>query len=269
MDRLASPLLALFAGLGASAPEVLPAPAWRRHFESRRLEGSFVLFEPGRDRYRVMNEPRARSRFIPAATFEIAAAVAGLEQGAIGDEHEVFRWDGTARPVPAWERDHTFGSGLQAGAVWLFQEVARRIGKAGMREWLDRLGYGNRDLAGGIDLFWLQGGLRVSAFEQVDFLHRLAEGRLAATQRAQRLVREALRIERTRGYSLYAKAGSIESGRRAIAWWVGWVEKRGRPEAFFVLNVDPGGRGAAAERFAAVRAILAEAGVLPSGCPRA
>jgi beta-lactamase class D len=77
-----------------------------------------------------------------------------------------------------------------------------------MREWLERLDYGNRDVSGGIDHFWLQGGLRISALEQVRFLHRLAEGRLAATQRAQRLVRAALRIEKIADYTLYAKTGT-------------------------------------------------------------
>ena len=33
--------------------------------------------------------------------------------------------------------------------------------------------YGNADISGGIDLFWLQGGLRISALEQIDFLARL------------------------------------------------------------------------------------------------
>jgi len=262
MDRLASPLLALFASLGASAADVVPMPQWRRHLDAKGLKGTFVLFEPARDRYCVLNEARARTRFLPASTFKIANAVIGLEVGAIGDENEVFRWDGRPKPVAAWERDHTLATGMQASAIWMFQEIARRTGRVRMREWLDRLEYGNRDMAGGIDLFWLQGGLRISAFEQVEFLHRLAEGRLPATQRAQRLVRDALRIEKTRGYSLYAKTGTIESGRQAVIWWVGWIEKRGRPEAFFAMNLDPSSRSAFADRFVVARAILAEAGVL-------
>ena len=78
----------------------------------------------------------------------------------------------------------------------MFQEVARRTGKVRMKEWLERLDYGNRDIAGGIDHFWLQGGLRVSAIEQVDFLRKLAEGALPTTQRAQRMVRNALVVEK-------------------------------------------------------------------------
>jgi len=109
----------------------------------------------------------------------------------------------------------------------------------------------------------------VSAMEQVDFLHRLAEGRLPATQRAQRLVRNALVVEKTRAYTLYAKTGTVDSGRNAVAWWVGWVERKGRPVACFALNLEPAARAAIADRFAIARAILHEAGVLPSGSPLA
>jgi beta-lactamase class D len=148
--------------------------------------------------------------------------------------------------------------------AWMFQEIARRVGRARMREWLERLDYGNRDVSGGIELFWLQGGLRISALEQVRFLHRLAEGRLAATQRAQRLVRGVMKVERTADYTLYAKTGtSSQAIRDPVWWWVGWVERKGRPEAYFALNFAPHGANRFADRFDIGRAILVEAGVLP------
>ncbi len=263
MDRLPNPLLALFANLGAAGVETVARPEWQRHFEARGVKGTFVLFEPGRDRYLVLDEARARRRFLPASTFKIANALIGLEVGSIGDEHEVFRWDGKPKMIPAWERDQTLATGMRHSVVWMFQEIARRTGKSRMREWLDRLGYGNGDIGGGIDLFWLQGSLRIGAYEQVRFLHRLAEGRLPMTQRSQRLVRQALVLEKTRDYTLYGKAGTVPSGREAVTWWVGWVERKGRPQAFFALNFAPGAHSAFADRFAIGRAILAEAAALP------
>ena len=269
MDRLPTSLAQLFASLSPGAAETFAAPHWRRHFEARGVEGTFVLFDPARERYHVLDEARARRRFLPGSTFDIPAALVGLEVGSLSDEKEVFRWDGRPKPVASWERDQTLATGMREGAAWMFQQVARRTGKALMREWLDRLEYGNRDIAGGIDLFWLQGALRVSAMEQVAFLHRLAEGRLAATQRAQRLVREALAVERSRERTLYAKGEAVASGRDAVAWWVGWIERRGRPETFFAMNFAPGPKGALADCAALGRAILAEAGALPGGFPRA
>jgi beta-lactamase class D len=268
MDRLASPLLLLFASLASNAAETVARPDWRAHFDAAGVRGTFVLFEPALDRFQVHDEARARSRFLPASTFKVANALVGLEVGAIADEHEVFAWDGKPRPRPEWERDQTLGSGMRDSTVWMFQEVARRIGKARMREWLARLDYGNRDLSGGIDRFWLQGGLRISALEQVRFLHRLAEGRLPASQRAQRLVRSALLVERSRGHALYAKTGT-SGGRDSVHWWVGWIERQGKPVAYFAMNFTPHPGTRFADRFAIARAILGEAGVLPSGSPPA
>jgi beta-lactamase class D len=269
MDRLPSSLLVLFASLGASAADTVARPDWQRHFDARGLRGTFVLYEPAADRYSVLDEARARRRYLPASTFKLANAVIGLEVGSITDENEVFHWDGKPRLRAAWERDHTLDTGMRESVVWMFQEVARRTGKARMREWIDRLEYGNRDISGGIDLFWLQGGLRVSALEQVTFLHRVAEGRLPATQRAQRLVRQAMVVEKTREYTLYAKTGTVDSGRNAIAWWVGWVERKGRPVAYFAMNLDPVARSVFADREAIGRAILREVNALPSGSPPA
>jgi beta-lactamase class D len=257
----------LFASLAAGAAPTVARPDWQRHFDAHGVIGTFVLFEPAGQRYLAFNEARGRQRFLPASTFKIANALIGLETGAIADENEAFRWDGKPKLRPGWERDHTLDSGMRESAVWMYQEVARRIGKARMREWLERLGYGNQDIAGGIDLFWLQGSLRISAYEQVDLLHRLAEGRLPATQRAQRLVRNALVVERSRGYTLYGKTGNSGHVKDPVAWWVGWVERQGRPVAYFALNFTPRPSTRFDERFTIGRAILAETGVLPSGFP--
>ena len=262
MDRLSTSLIALFTGLGASTAEVVATPQWQRPFDAKGVKGTFVLLEPALDRYRVLDTARANRRFLPASTFKIPNALIGLEVGSIADENEVFHWDGRPKPFAAWERDHALASGMRESVVWMFQEVARRTGKARMREWLERLEYGNGDITGGIELFWLQGGLRVSAREQVDFLHRLAEGRLPMTQRAQRLVRQALVVEKTRDCTLYAKTGTVPGGKEAVMWWVGWIERKGRPQAYFAMNFTPGPATALGDRIDIGRAILRESGVL-------
>jgi beta-lactamase class D len=267
MDRFVSPLLGLLTSFSTAAADTVARPEWQKHYDALGVRGTFVLFEPAKDRYLVLNEARAKTRYLPASTFKIPNALIGLELGAIDDEHEVFRWDGKPKPRPEWERDQTLATGMRDSVVWMFQEVARRIGRERMREWLDRLEYGNRDIKGGIDLFWLQGALRISAREQVDFLRRLGDGELPMTQRSQRLVREALVVERTPGYTLYAKSGSTGLGPNAVAWWVGWVERKGRASAYFAMNFAPTAKSRFEDRIAITRAILAEEGALPGGVP--
>jgi beta-lactamase class D len=260
MDRLATSLMLLFAAGAASAGTVVE-PAWQRHFAAKGVRGTFVLFEPLQGRYTVVEPSRAKQRFLPASTFKIANALIGLEAGSIADENEVFAWDRKPKLRSEWERDQTLATGMRESTVWMFQEVARRTGKAAMREGLERLDYGNRDISGGIDQFWLQGGLRISAREQVELLDKLAEGRLPMTQRAQRLVRQALVVEKTREHSLYAKTGT-SGGKEPVAWWVGWIEKKGRCIAVFAMNYSPTSASRFADRFEIARAILAESGKL-------
>jgi beta-lactamase class D len=162
-----------------------------------------------------------------------------------------------------WERDHTLDSGMRESVVWMYQEVARRTGKARMKQGLARLEYGNHDIGGGIETFWLQGALRVSAMEQVDFLGKLREGRLAVSQRASRLVRNALVFERTPQYTIYAKTGTTGTVKEPVAWWVGWIEKEGRPTAYFAMNLSPQSKTPFGTRFPISRAILEDAGALP------
>jgi len=264
MDRLSTSLLALFNGWHVDAPQLVAQPQWERHFAAQGVHGTFVLDEPGRNRILVLDEERARKRYLPASTFTIASALIGLEEGAIRDQHEVFKWDGRPKPRRVWERDHTLDSGVRESVVWMFQEVARRLGRARMKQWLAALEYGNRDAGGGVDNFWLQGELRVSAMEQVEFLRKLREGRLAVSARSARLVRNALVHERTADYTIYAKTGTTGTIKEPVAWWVGWVERAARPAAYFAMNLSPAAKTPFGARFPIARAILAEAGVLPA-----
>ena len=262
MKRFAPSLITLFAGLPVQAAGWTAHPEWQRHFDDMGVRGTFVLFEPATNRYSVLYEARARERFIPASTFKIPNALIGLEVGSIKDEKEVFRWDGMPKTRKAWEREQTLDSGMRDSVVWMFQEVARRTGKTRMKDWLERLDYGNKDISGGIDYFWLQGALRISAVEQVDFLRKLEEGRLPIAQRSRQLVRDAILFESTRDYVIRAKTGTSGYTRDAVGWWVGWVEKKGRPVAYFAMNYTPNTKTAYEDRFAISKAILLEAGVL-------
>jgi beta-lactamase class D len=265
MDRLAPSLLALFASWSAAATETVAKPEWQKYFDARNARGTFVLFEPANDRYLVFNEARARQRFLPASTFKIPNALIGLEVGSIRDQREVFPWDGKPKPRRAWERDQTLDTGMRDSVVWMFQEIARRTGKARMKEWVAKLEYGNADIGGGVDNFWLQGSMRISAMEQVEFLRKLREGRLPVTQRSSRLARNALVFERTPAYTIYAKTGTTGTVKEPVSWWVGWIEQAGTPTAYFAMNITPLPNTPFGARLPISRAILEDAGALPSG----
>ncbi|MEM9998635.1 MAG: penicillin-binding transpeptidase domain-containing protein [Bacteroidota bacterium] len=253
-------------------------------FEDEGVVGTFVLAtlsgEPlaeaahsGIEALQVHNPERAETRYLPASTFKIPNSLFALESGVVADTNEVFAWDGTERFVPTWNQDLTLGPALRASAVPVFQEIARRIGEAKMQGFVDRINYGNGDIAGGIDLFWLNGDLRVSAMEQITLLEGLARGSLPFASPTQKAVRGIMTIEQGMlsdgtPYVLRAKTGWANAPEPNIGWWVGYVEHAtldGPQRWAFALNIDmPNGGADAPKRIRIARTLLEGEGLLPS-----
>ncbi|WP_437591678.1 class D beta-lactamase [Sorangium sp. So ce1000] len=229
------------------------------------VDGAFVLFDAARGVTRVVNPDRAAARYVPASTFKIPNTIIGLETGVIPDEHFSLRWDGVQRRVPDWNRDHDLASAMKYSVVWFYQEVARRIGAERMQAHLDALGYGNRDISGGIDQFWLTGGLRISPHEQIDFLRRLHAGALPCAARSLDIVKKIIVLEQTPAYTLRGKTGMEMDERSSTGWLVGYVE-RGADTYFFatvLLGTGSDGERIMPLRRSLTRALLKRHGALP------
>jgi len=243
-------------------------PEWATEFSQRGVAGTALIYDEASNRTLVFDRKRAQMRFSPASTFKIFNAMVALETGAVKDEYEVIRWDGVERQFPDWNRDHSLASGMKFSVVWFYQEMARRAGQQRMQHWIDEAGYGNRDIGGGIDKFWLSGALRISAVEEIGFLRRLAAGTLPFSARTQETVRRITIQESAPGYVLHGKTGwamheDIQRNED-LGWYVGWVERGGK-RWFFALNIDmPQGGDDAPKRVAIGRALLASAGALPT-----
>jgi len=238
---------------------------FQRRFDEAGVQGVFVTYEPSEDRYLANDFERMETAFIPASTYKIFNALVALETGVLEDETVTLPWDGVDRGWSMWNRDHDLRSAVQHSAVWFFQEVARRVGEERMQAHLDRAGYGNGDLSGGIDRFWLDGGLRISPHEQVQFLHRLQRGELPFSTRTMDLVREILVIEETDSFVLRAKTGWGVSSSPQVGWFVGYVQ-RGSKTLFFAMNLDIVEEQDAAARVAVTRRILGDLGAIgPDG----
>lgn len=235
--------LALFAFL-LLLPDASSAQSIRAHaaediaqaFMESGIDGTFVLRHVASGRENVHDSTRAAQRFVPASTFKVANALIALQTGALHDEHEVMEWDGVDRGWEAWNRDHDLSSAMSVSAVWFYQRVARRIGLAQMRQYLKLLEYGNEDPGDVVDEFWLRGPLAISPFEQVDFLERLALGRLPIREDVMETVREAIVLERGDGFVLRAKTGWAR-GNPDIGWQVGYLQ-RSDDLYVFALNFD-------------------------------
>ena len=184
---------------------------------------------------------RARERFAPCSTFKIPHALIALETGVLSGRDHQFAWDGHERSRSVTNRYHKLATAVQHSVVWYFQEVARRIGPARMRNWLAHLAYGNEDISGGIDRFWLSSSLMISPEEQVEFLGRLAHQELDVSEASQRLVRELIRLEHRDGIALFGKTGTGGESADApnLGWFVGWLEDEHTQPTIIFAVVTP------------------------------
>jgi beta-lactamase class D len=188
------------------------------------------------------------TRLSPASTFKIAHALVALETGVVTPTM-VEQWDGTRHQgLPKWDTNHTVESALKPSVVWFFQRIAPRIGAARMRDWLERLRYGNARTDGDVSMYWLNGTLQISPDEQVGFLHEFYTERLPVRPEWQRLIRGALdqppaTIEYSGGVAPLggkwpaetiwnAKTGRTAYGGRTVSWLVGSLVVRGRGHVF-------------------------------------
>ncbi|HRF10353.1 MAG TPA: class D beta-lactamase [Xanthobacteraceae bacterium] len=232
-------------------------------FREIGTEGTFVMLELSKNRMTVVNAARHMRGYLPASTFKIPNALIALETGVIRDaSHPVFKWDGTKRTFDAWNKDHTPESAFRASAVWVFQEIAREITSTRMRVYVSQFGYGNRDIGGNEASFWLDGKLRISALQQVEFLERLYIGKLPVNPKNVQIVKNMMFLEKIGDATLRGKTGWIPSGDNKIGWFAGWVE-RGGETYIFALNLDPNEEKHVAARISIAKALLAQLGALP------
>jgi beta-lactamase class D len=233
------------------------------------IEGAFVLLDARTGQLVRHNPARAATRYLPASTFKIPNTLIALEAGVASGPEFALAWDSTTAPRQGWwpgtwARDQTLRTALPASVVWYYQELARRIGPERMRGYLERFGYGNEDISGGIDQFWLTGGLRISPEEQVEFLRRFYFGELGASERSIAIVKEMLVLEETPTYRLSGKtgwAGMGEPGAAQVGWLVGYLE-RGDQVYIFATNIEIRANADAAARLTITKAILREMGLL-------
>nr|WP_286185180.1 class D beta-lactamase [Bacillus sp. SD075] len=200
-------------------------------FEER--DGTFILREVKKGKTFIYNNERAEQRFAPQSTFKVPNALIGLQVGAVEDEYDIKYWDGVKREMAIWNQDHTLGSGLRYSVVWYYQAMARDIGESRMEEWIHKVSYGNQDISGGVDQFWLSSSLKISPVEQVDFMENLYSENLPFDKDVMKTVKRMMIQTEEGNYTLYGKTGQGTNN----GWFVGFIETKKRAYVF-VTNLS-------------------------------
>jgi len=227
----------IFLVLSLSAQIIKERNDLKKFFDEYNHEGCFILYYMNKDEYLKYNPARCAERFIPASTFKIFNSLAAIEAGAIKDENEIMKWDSVKRFYDMWNQDLNLAQAFRYSAVWFYQELARRIGEEKMKEYITLNHYGNEDISGGIDLFWLEGGLKISPDEQIEFQKKIYKNETSFSQRSVDILKKIMIYEQTDDYTLRAKTGWGMRFENQVGWFVGFVEKDDNVY-FFTTNLE-------------------------------
>ena len=111
---------------------------------------------------------------------------------------------------------------------------------SGTPAWLDAFEYGNRDISGGQDRFWLSSSLEISAVEQLRFMAALDAEALPASPENQAIVKQMLAQDENLPAGLagavYGKTGSCIGEPVDHGWFTGFYHRDGR-QYVFAVNV--------------------------------
>jgi beta-lactamase class D len=231
------------------------------------LNGTFVLLNGSTGETLRHNPARAALQFAPCSTFKIPNTAILLESGAASDPTFTLKYDPALNQPAHWAQDFDLRGAFKSSALWYYQALSQRAGMPAQRQFIARFQYGNMDTSGGIEEngnpFWVDGSLRVSADEQVQFLRRFYEGRLELSERTTRLTKEIMLAEQTPLWRLSAKTGACQpQGQDTSNWYVGYIEK-GPTVYYFALQMGDKDYGRAySDRIPITRAILTQLGIL-------
>jgi len=206
-------------------------------FKEKNLFGTIVISSlDGRKTY-IHNDERARTRFVPASTFEIPNTFIAIEEAAVANEKTIIKWDKKDKGLPAWNKDQSIETAFPSSCVWFYQELAKRIGKDKYASYLAKLKYGNEQAGPDVTTFWLEGDLKISATEQVAFLKRIYSEGFPFRISSYELLRKLMVVERTPAYTIRAKTGWAQRAVPPLGWFVGYIEA-GEKVWFFATNID-------------------------------
>ncbi|MFD1173253.1 BlaR1 family beta-lactam sensor/signal transducer [Oceanobacillus picturae] len=201
-------------------------------------DGSFVLYDMQADKYHIHNQSKSTRRISPDSTYKIYSALFGLETGVISNDNSQIPWDGTKYPYEAWNRNQTLSSAIKHSVTWYFQKLDKKIQQDTIQAYLKQISYGNGDLSGGIEEFWLESSLKISPVEQVQLLKAFYTNAFEFDEKNIKTVKDIIKLEERNGEMLSGKTGTgTVNGENVNGWFIGYVETK-ENTYFFATNIQ-------------------------------
>lgn len=178
----------------------------------------------------------------------------GFDSGVLTEAHAsilAFRpgdpdWGGAA-----WRQPTDPTRWLNYSVVWYSQRVTHALGQKRVEDDARRFGLGNADLSGdpgqhnGLDRAWIVSSLKVSPFEETDFLRKLVTHRLPVSAEAVAKTEAVVEVSPAAdGWQFHGKTGTayprdadgVLDQAHGIGWYAAWAEKGNR--TLIVVRLD-------------------------------
>jgi beta-lactamase class D len=197
----------------------------------------------------LVREGQCDLRVPPMSTFKIAISLMGFDSGVLTDEHTPtlpFK-DGYVDWRPEWKMPTDPANWMKKSVVWYSQQVTTRLGEERYERYVKSFGYGNQDVSGdpdehnGLAYAWLGSSLRITPDEQIAFLTKVVNRKLAVSANSYDMTAHILQQPvAINGWDIYGKTGmgsavlpdGSKDKTRTLGWFVGWATKGQRTIVF-------------------------------------
>lgn len=201
-------------------------------------KASFVLYGLEQDSWQMYNRKGCTERIAPNSTYKIYSALCALENGIITPADNTIAWDGTQYSVNAWNKDHSLKTAMQNSVNWYFKLLDKKSGFTHMQQFFHKIHYGNEDLSGGLDGYWLESSLKISPVEQVNLLKYMYTNEAGFNEENIQAVKSSMFISSSGDVSFYGKTGTGNiNGKNTNGWFIGFAETPDNT-FFFATNIQ-------------------------------
>ena len=201
-------------------------------------KGSFILYDATKDSWQIYNKKYATTRISPVSTYKIYSALFALESKIIFPEQSFLPWNGQHYKYNLWNTDQTLKSAMQNSVTWYFQAIDQQTDLSTIRNYIQKIGYGNQIVDGDISSYWADSSLKISPIEQVEMLKKFYYNQFDFSPENIDTVKNSIRLFSTDTGTLYGKTGTEEvNGHNVSGWFIGYIE-RDNHIYFFATNIQ-------------------------------
>ena len=190
------------------------------------VKSSILIFNQRKNKLTTNDTSLFKSPVSPIGTFFLFESLIGLESGIIKDTAELIPFEFQEKSAFSDELtiDQSLIIALKHQTQWYFKKVANALKDEKLKNWLTLMGYGNKDLSGGIDVCWNNNSLLITPYQQFEFLKRLYYYNLPFSFENMRFVRNAFEAKHFKNKNIYTYKSSFNSSGKQIFWYLGYIE---------------------------------------------